>query len=658
MLSTGTDIVLRPYDPSESFIGRTPFERFMIGLGKRYRANAKSMSSAAEWTAFPYEQAVADGLWLVFIRTSERLGLKLTTSDHVLRDIAPRVNRVLNNAFHFVYETVDEAVDAFDQKVVQSVRSTEGVSPASEAWALESARFFADILRAANETAALIKRLARKYRKLNTIRPLAGVEKSMSVLSGITDNNHHLDHAIWPISLEYEGDQWADTSLASTVIRDLKIDLRQVRKFKTLPYRLNKVPEQAFSDEPFAVSKQWVNTQLLLALSGAPADAELVTGKQYMAGLSALKKLGTEEVIERFWARMNARGMDPSDQAWLRPVIAERADMMRSWNRRELDLTNRNLLLIDLFNEQISIDNTWVSDTDVDSAMVLADQVGFGAARRVVLKQDWLKFNQEILEDHLEQGTLTTADVAANLGRLDTSVAEYMLPRLLNRKDFDKKSFRRLVDAGFLDLASDVGFRFRDWLTQEELAEHLDGILSSVLVNKLAERYSFQVYEMLRKIPVQIVRKALVDEVQGRVLGMILREELEAEDLRMQEVLRIKRKPRTSAFDRMVGRVASKLFVLASEVVIREKSYLHPEDPDFLVPWHELHKAPHEDSAFQDLSFRLGLTRPSVAKLLKRTSEEDVLRWIYADSDHKSLSKWIRSYQDSREAYYKARPSR
>ncbi|MCC7522520.1 hypothetical protein IT407_01830 [Candidatus Uhrbacteria bacterium] len=658
MLSTGTDIVLRPYDPSENFIGRTPFERFMIGLGKRYRANAKSMSSAAEWTAFPYEQAVADGLWLVFIRTSERLGLKLTTSDHVMRDIAPRVNRVLNSAFHFVYQNVDEAVDAFESRVVRSVQNTDGASPASDAWALESARFFADILRAANETAALIQRLARKYHKLNTIRPLAGIEKSMSVLSGITDNSHLLDHVIGPISLGHETDRLANRDDALHVIRDLKLDLRQVRKFKTLPYRLNKVPEQAYPDEPFAVSKQWINTQLLLALCGAPVDAELVTGKQYMAGLFALKKLDTEEAIERFLARMNTRGMDQSDQGWLRPVIADRVDMMRSWSSRQLDLSNRNHLLIDLFNEQIDIENTWVSDTDVDSAMVFAEQAGINAARRAVIKQDWLSFTRDILEDHLEQGTLTTADVAANLGRLDTSVAEGMLPHLMARKDFDKKSFRRLVDAGFVELGSDVGFRYRDWLTQEELAEHLGGILSSVLINKHAEKYSLQVYEMLRKIPVATVRKALIDDVHGRVHGMILREELEADDLRIQEMARIKRKARTKAFDRMVGREASKMFVLASEVTIREKSYHQPGDPDFLVPWTELHKAPHQDSAFQDLSSRLGLARSTVAKLLKRTSEEDVLRWIYADSDHKSLSKLVRSYQDSREAYYKARPSR
>ena len=46
------------------------------------------------------------------------------------------------------------------------------------------------------------------------------------------------------------------------------------------------------------------------------------------------------------------------------------------------------------------------------------------------------------------------------------------------------------------------------------------------------------------------------------------------------------------------------------------------------------------------------------AKLLKRYSEEDVLRWIYADSDSKQLAKIIGSYQAAREAYYKARPSR
>src|SRR5688572_8559665 len=126
MLSTGTDIILRPYDPYEDHVSHSPFEAFMAALGRRYRASAKSMASAAEWTAFPYEQAVADGLWLVFIRSAERLGLKLATPDHVLREIAPRVNRVLNNALLLVYTTTEEAAEAFDDRVAQSVaRKTE-----------------------------------------------------------------------------------------------------------------------------------------------------------------------------------------------------------------------------------------------------------------------------------------------------------------------------------------------------------------------------------------------------------------------------------------------------------------------------------------------------------------------------------------------------
>lgn len=658
MLSTGSDIVLSPYNPYENFTGRTPFEKFMIGLGRRYRASAKSMSSAADWTAFPYEQAVADGLWLVFIRTAERLGFKLTTADHAVRDIMPRVNRVLNNAFRFVYETVDEAVEAFDQRVAQSVPKTEGVTAASDAWALESAKFFADILRAAAEKAALIKRLAKKYRSLNTIRPLAGMEKSLAILSGITDNDARLDHIVQPISLESDMDVRTDTAHVSAIIRDLKTDLKRVRKFKTLPYRLNKVSEQAFPDEPFAVSLQWVNTQLLLAMSGAPKEAEMVTGKQYTAGLLALKKLGSETAVERFLARMTARGMDPSDQDWLRPLIADRAAMMVDWNPRQLDLRDRNWLLIDLFKEKIDIDHEWVSQEDPDSAIVLADQVGLAAARRAVVKQDWKKFSRSMLEDHLEQGTLTVLDIASNFGRLLVNVADQVLPWLLSRKDFDKKSFRRLVESGYIELGSDVGFRFRDWLTKDELAAHLGGILGSLVDKKQADIHALQVYELLRMVPRNTVRAVLVDNPHGRVTGMIVREELEADDARIQEMTKIKRKARTTGFDRMVGREAAKMFVLASEVTIREKGYLHPHDPDYLVPWHELHKAPHKDSAYEDMTLKLGLTRPSVAKLLKRCSEEDVLRWIYADSEPKQLDKIIRSYAAARDAYQRARPSR
>ena len=661
MLSTITAIVLRPKDPVEDFTPpvndtpRTPFEEFMAALGSRYRASAKSMVSAAAWTAFPYEQAVADGLWLIFIRTAERLGLKLTTSEHVMSDIAPRVNRVLNGAFFLVYATMEEAAEAFDQRVAQSVAPSSNTAPLSEAWAIESAKFFAELIKASHDLADKIDRVRWNLDKHNILQSAEARNSHLDILllqtpdtgddPRVSEQTGSGDRFANRLRLASDHDSmiWMDPR---NYLSDLKIQRRQQKALEKLPVHLNRIPDQIMGYlSTFSIERHWISTQLLLTSADAPVDLEYLEAETYLAGLRRLKTLTTDEVRRRFHTRMRARnaGYDPALASILDPVLETQINNQRRWSE-VLDLSVKSEILID---------------------------------------SEGIELKHEIVDDStMSIGDVSIYDGAENERKLATKLIKNRLEKT-DWSDVDEDEFREMLKREEIpyDMLIDAAHRLtveqRGWLIGAVLAAE-DNSAESGIVTTLFERGLIPVDDKhvsrwLHSLPEHLLEEAFRNLVDGKESGLL--DSWESERLSFRILLRLTRKkavklavtpaarmylshplrelkpsggskddPSRAMMVEHLGQALYRRLILASGIIDHEGAYQEEERDKKLPPW---------SKRFTEKDFgKLLLTKNKreLAKLASVYTEDACFRWAYASEP--DVKAKLKAYQKAREAYY------
>ena len=320
-------VVLRK--PDIEFRERTPFEAFMEQLATRYGDRRSGVGGVGEWVDFPYEEVVADGLWLVLLKAAEQLKVKPTTAHAVMEQVAPHVNRVLNGGFPLCYPTMDQAVEGFEQKVVAVANQAAATTRSpSDAWAVPCAKFFAEILASAKRASITMIELARSIKSLNTLRTKAGESVSLTDAPGGTRTL--LEQASRLDIRATNQERWAHDAPAA--IGRAHAILRRIKLLRELPYDLSNVADGAYPALGY-IDSSWLLTQVLLAISRAPLDREYLDWKGYTKAISVLSRTPDAEALDLLEQRLLQRKPTLSRLvlALVRGSVTPHFSMMRLW---------------------------------------------------------------------------------------------------------------------------------------------------------------------------------------------------------------------------------------------------------------------------------------------------------------------------------------
>ena len=288
----------------------SPFGAWMEILRRRLGDDVETLEGT--FTRFPLVPIVIDGLLLIVRAVSARCELSLSSADQVRLEVMPYVNRLVNTGLVLAYPSMEEAVDAFEHTVVQPILhgNTE--------WAKLAAKYFA----------ALVKRAREEGERLACFeRDMEELERSTARFAGaklLDDECMHLlvQDAEWlawhGMGMHRAGDGFLGASeeyVAACVqkalfaLHDLE---RRAQALLALPFDLRPLRREIKSIERGSsvpsIEQHWVETQLWLVLLEAPPSAQIISYAELLEAMPLRSGVSDDELVERFFARMEARG--------------------------------------------------------------------------------------------------------------------------------------------------------------------------------------------------------------------------------------------------------------------------------------------------------------------------------------------------------------
>lgn len=378
----------------------SPFGAWMEILQHRLGDDVETLQGT--FRAFPLVAVVVDGLQLVCRAIASRHEHALTSADQVRMEVLPHVNRLVNTGLVLAYPSIEEAVDAFEQRVMLPILH------GNKEWAMLSAKYFAALVKTAREAGEQLARFERDIEELerSTAR-LAGAQLlEREQLHRLAEDAEYL--AFTPSARATGGlhEDASELMIAERIAKSLAMmaDLRARRDaVLTLSFDLRPLREEvkliARGSTNASVEQQWMETQLWLALLGAPSAAQHITYPELVSALPMREGVSDDELVERFFARMQARGATLSTEA---RVVLERRVRQRTISR----LRGRPAMVSSRGAQEIFLR---VSMDDLVASHDMAFEALVGDARRITELMDSAAIDRvggELTEDELYEGLL------------------------------------------------------------------------------------------------------------------------------------------------------------------------------------------------------------------------------------------------------------
>lgn len=301
----------------------SPFGAWMEILRRRLGDDEETLEGT--FSAFPLVSVLVDGLLLVCRSVASRHEFALTSADQARLEVLPYVNRLVNTGLVLAHPSIEAAADAFEQRVILPVLH------GNKDWAMLCAKYFAALVKTAREAGERLARFERDLMEFErTEARLAGAQllesEQLHMLAGdaellaFSDRAHRTGGAWMDASELFVAERivkalatMADLQARRDAVLALPFDLRPLRKEVELIARGS---TNAF------VEQQWLETQLWLALLNAPPSVQHITYPELVSALPMRGGVSDDELVERFFVRMQARGASFSAEA--RTVLERR----------------------------------------------------------------------------------------------------------------------------------------------------------------------------------------------------------------------------------------------------------------------------------------------------------------------------------------------
>jgi len=686
-MDKNTALVVREFEVDY----KSPFHRLVSLLEQKYHSIATTEHGAIVWSAFPFEEALADGVFLVMTGVAKQIDLSLTTTSRV-DAVADLVDKMLNVGLLLVYgNQIEMAVNDFHLEVVESIEKAillgyvPGMKLSVNAWKsllagndfmtkkeIRLAKETDDVVAAYNlwqmVTAMYLSKLVKRVREfVQVFRDIEFDLQEYEFLSGdkipVVRNIDIVPMASLVNAIDLNSvnvdDRWIglkDKALGYKLFSERWVEIQNLRVLSRLLRTLNLNIEACDLTEmeksSTTVVEHWINTQILLAAIDAHLSLDVCSFDQFESGRLAVREnlvLVQEKATNRIVKRLN-KDLDNEELVVLTDHIGYQAQFIRGWKS-----LGEMQILPEIFFAGNLVDEVMVSE-GMAKEIFLGDLGGENleafdenSSERLevvansidwplVKLSEWRRMVQNLFD--------LPCVLAVKTPLLSASIRKEAIHYLLIKSNVTEEMIEILIDNGSVEVDWDFILEYTDHVPQRCLADY-------ILTNSL---------EVLDKLD-----SNNLDFIVRGVLG-IEREKmictLEMVDWRLKwiealaEIVNVL--PRTVSgtklFDRLkqvVGRDKWNQWLLAYCISHRFNDFkdwfgarvdLDADEDDFIVPW---------ESYWDCLPFHytvetvFGLNQTEMKELFSKDSEDKIMKWVFEGKKYRQ-----RKYREWRKKYF------
>lgn len=599
----------------------SPFQGFMDELLSRQSRSTTTMAGSAVWTSFPLVQAIAEGIWPIMLKISERSNTLLTTETRV-DAVQADVNHLINVGLAVTFENAKAAADAFERDVLSQIEvalrrieSKEAQQP-QKFWLMPVAQFFAKLIKRTQEYATESLRLYEEFVQHNDF---AILEKDASdslvvyyaqlteELRGGAEQLQRLRASV----REVQTNDLVDYEVIARFKSELEERRRVQRVLARILYRFHNYPVTAAKYVTWVIETGWIPTQLLLAAANLP-DQDFIESHNYARAMLAVTRLSPAKLVARVLKRIEKRKVKLSQPDWalLTNLIIRTVPKVKALEPQIRMQTAMKLFLV--ITDKVS--NLTPGDAEDAALMPMGDV----DENSLVEKLDWKALDIEKFRAFLSTEEMSPVALATGITRMNKRLSQSAVREFLESGQATASAIERLVEAGLVQLDAKFIEEQPDLVPANQATQLFLGFLEArvhpfrAMVNLLQRMNRDEATPIFSKLE---NRPALMDLVVEVLSG----KEFGVEDLKL-----VKAK---------IGVKLYTLFVLACHVSLRAETYKHPEEEEpgsVELPWAE--QTSQEMGGLWGevgLHKQLLISPAELPAILKKYTEDDVFLWLY-----------------------------
>lgn len=637
----------------------SPFGEFLQALHRKFGHESVTNAGHCHWTSFPLHETIAHGLWVVMLRTADKLQLPLDTKDDVVRTMAPRIDRMINLGIILEYGGAEAAAKAFENKVVAEIAQAAKSLPQGQSAMLQdivqlpAARFFAELIRFTT---------AYREQLLEVRATLASRDRHRCGLKILSRDT--IATATRHLTLQDDSDWEPDWESVAAELEALNGNIRLQGVLAKMPvkqteYQLQLQAERA-QENPPSIETDWLNTELLLAAANLPNRGFIDVIEEYSKCVKALRRMTDETLSKRFFKRLGANrvSLTAHETDTLKNLVTERIRHLRVHSERfSLESAPNIIFCLDLRSP--ALDETTALDLALYHAgnrgeehKALDEVVG----RHLAAKIPWAELTAHKIKYIAQNKVVPPEEIAKGIGMMRQDQRRKATKYLLEtfEKRLDPKTLDVLTRTGLMKITliflSNNMARLPKRVLEDNLPRTIrlsndrkDPIHQRMDVTRLFMR-------MIAQLDSEAVRQILDDPtLRDPMVSMV------ENDFWLNGTFGSKHNPKlVRRFLKKVGEDLWRHYVMACELTLRESAY--GESPEvilkekiFLPPWEELED---DDIHWFRPSEAMGLSKAHARVLLKTTFTEDkIFLWLH--EAHDTPRKLLAEYHKKRELYFK-----
>lgn len=640
----------------------SPFRFFLQDLLKKHAEEAVTNAGHAHWFSFPIQEALADGLWVIMLKTAQKIGLSLDTKMHVLKDIAPRINRMVNAGMILEYGDGHAAAEAFEKDVVAPIMRNMASMPVGQVDLLQHvvqlqvAQFFANLIRAATAY--------RKHLQVAIEMLHAGDWHPSGLRVLYETSTQTAEEYVCRLRLEDRDAKWEPVwEQVTNELESIKSRIQLQRAFARMPAKQTafQVRLQAEGARHLSVEVDWLNTELLLAAANLPNRDFIDVVEDYRRCVKAIRRISADTLVKRFFKRLQASHVNLSGPGatMIEEEVRDRIESLRSLHPRFAVVSPPNIMYrLDLkdprLDSHIALDLAIHHERyTLDDEKAPPDEI---AGRRLAAKIRWGELKTEQIRDMAQNSLVPSDEIARGITLMPHEERRRSAKCLMDsfEKKVDVKTLAVLTQTGLVKITPIFIHNNLSRLPRSVLAEALPDVIrrSRDKDDPYAQRQDLErlILRMVNRLSAKQAREVLDSPALRQPMVTIM------EEAYWDDAGRSKHRISHKMFKRFLDRVGDDLwrrYVLSVELSLRRSTYQATaqeviKDDLFLPQWSDLED--DKEHWFRP-SELMGLNPDQVRTLIRaKYTEDEIFLWLHAD--HDTPRKLMAAYHRDRKRYF------
>lgn len=624
-------------------------------------------SNQQELIDFPIQQVLLSGLWVVIQKIGAVHNLPLTNEAQI-DQVAEHIDRLVCVGLRISYRTYEYAALTFNEKVVNLIKKAvdlgyhpsmdidvhiwESLRDGNEAIFISAIRkaskkqngslaqlgqipvalFFANLISKAREYITELNRLAIKFKQNNRVHAydLPNNVELWFVEFDVTEEMNSWSRWLNPPnssdSSDIEPVFWLEN-----IAKELKKYFTILKIFSSFDFKPNLWPKIA--EGYYVIEKIWLNTQILLSMIDAPAEAETISNiGQYRKAIGCLKKIKINQAVKKILLRLQKRlvnKLSSSEESLLKEIIISRVKHIQChWPTDKFDY----ILLGEIFI--FSAKDSLTCDSETALSIVISENsielktvenqgicVNSWLIENVFPAIKWEKLTSRDVEEILEAKVMSTSTLIQYFSRLPLAVQRTTAKQLIADEDLEAEGVNLFVNKRLIKLTPELVYKHVEKFSIEILENYLPKLLKTISCAKseTGKQTSYPLLWTILGLVTGQCAKSILDDVAWRdVLYNMLFE--------VKEEIKNNRFDLVKTVNKLYKKLGSTYYFLPLCVEIRGvvepiSDIIREGEVVEIAAWGKEPLVEH---------YLYGVSQTEIAKIFRTVSQEQAFRWTYA----------------------------